>query len=221
MLKRIDSLKHVGLRKRMTEQIKSLGYNNLRLLSAFINVPRHLFMDVTLEEMAYQDKALPIGQDQTISAPSMVALQTSLLDPQPGEKILEIGTGSGYQAAILIDMGVKLYSIERQEKLHIKTKALLKSLNYEAELTFGDGFEGIESEAPFDKIIITAGAPEIPKKLFAQLNVGGIMILPLQTDNKLRIAKVKKESATTGSVELFTNCAFVPMLKGVVENNKV
>ena len=217
MLERLDSFKHVGLRKRMVELIKSLGYTDLAVLAALNKVPRHLFMDVTLEEMAYQDKALPIGQSQTISAPSMVALQTSLLNLTPGEKVLEIGTGSGYQAAVLIEMGIDLYSIERQNQLHLKTKELFKKMGYKAELLWGDGFEGWPEKAPFDKIIITAGTTIMPHKLIKQLKVGGVMVVPLGHEHEMRVARLVRNSLTTESIEYFSRCAFVPMLPGVVD----
>lgn len=217
MLKRLDTYKHVGLRKRMAEQMKTLGFKELSLLDALIKVPRHLFIEPTLEEMAYQDKALPIGNNQTISAPSMVALQTSLLEVQPQLKVLEIGTGSGYQAAILIEMKVDLHSIERQKGLYNKTGTLLKALGYKTNLYFGDGYEGLPSEAPFDRIIITAGAPETPENLIKQLKVGGIMVAPIGTSHHMQIVKFYKESTTHVVTSFFNNCSFVPMLSGVVD----
>ena len=213
---RQDSFKHIGLRKRMIETIKSQGISNLSVLDALAKIPRHLFVDITLEEMAYQDKALPIGENQTISAPSMVALQTSLLNIEAGDKVLEVGTGSGYQAAVLITLGANLYSVERQKPLFTKTSALLKKLNYQGHFYFGDGFEGIPAEAPFDKIILTAGAPSIPESLLNQLKVGGIMIAPIGVNNKMQIVKVLKDAPNHHQVEYLNNCVFVPMLSGVV-----
>lgn len=217
MLKRLDTFKHVGQRKRMAEQIKLLGYNDLLVLNALTKVPRHLFIDATLEELAYQDKALPIGSNQTISAPSMVALQSILLNVKPGHKVLEIGTGSGYQAAVLIEMGVNLFSIERQKSLHLKTLALLKALSYRANLIFGDGFEGIPNEAPFDRIIITAGASEIPTNLIKQLKVGGIMVAPIVINGRMKVVRIFRDTLTDEKIEYFNDCSFVPMLRGVID----
>ena len=201
----------------MAEQIKMLGYRDLLVLNAIVKVPRHLFVDATLEEMAYLDKALPIGANQTISAPSMVALQSTLLNVAPGQKVLEIGTGSGYQAAILAEMGVNLFSIERQKSLHLKTANLLKSLDYKANLVFGDGFEGLPEQAPFDRIIITAGASEIPMNLVKQLAIGGLMVAPIVIDGRMKVVRICRETLTNNKIEYFNDCSFVPMLSGVVD----
>ncbi len=175
-----DTFKHKGLRQQLVETIKVKGITDEKVLEAIGKIPRHLFMDSSFIDHAYQDKPFPIGADQTISQPYTVAYQTELLKVKKGDKILEIGTGSGYQAAVLIELGAKLYSIERQQELFKKTSKFLPKLGYRAKkLIFGDGYIGLEEEAPFDSIIVTAGAPFVPKPLLNQLKIGGRLVIPV------------------------------------------
>ena len=191
-----DTYRHKGLRRQLALQLKDKGITNSEVLKAIETVPRHLFLDNAFIERAYEDIAFPIGEGQTISRPHTVAFQTELLQLKKGDKVLEIGTGSGYQTAVLLEMGVKVYSIERQKALFDKTKLFLPSIGYEAKFFYGDGYKGLPAFAPFDKILITAGAPEIPKALLEQLSVGGIMVIPIgdavQTMTLLRKTAVNK-----------------------------
>jgi protein-L-isoaspartate(D-aspartate) O-methyltransferase len=207
-----DTLKHQGLRNNLVEVLRGKGIKDERVLKAISKIPRHLFIDSSFLDHAYQDKAFPIAAEQTISHPYTVAFQTEQLDVQPGQKILEIGTGSGYQTAVLCLMGAKVYSIERQRELYKKTSSFLPQLGYRAKrLVFGDGYIGMESEAPFDSIIVTAGAPFVPKPLLLQLKVGGKLIIPVGDKDQVmemytRKAEAKFEKRTLG------NFKFVPML---------
>jgi protein-L-isoaspartate(D-aspartate) O-methyltransferase len=206
------------LRYRLVEQLRNKGIRDEAVLEAIANVPRHLFlgMEVSGEE-AYEDKPLAIGQGQTISQPYTVAYQTSLLRTGKGEKVLEIGTGSGYQSAILAELGVELYSIERQKKLFLSTRRTLDRLGYpQVKMIFGDGNEGLEEAAPFDKILVTAAAPEIPGKLIAQLKVNGMMVIPVN-GNLQKMLRITKLSATETRIEQFDHFLFVPLLTGVAE----
>lgn len=209
-----DTYRHKGLRKSLVEILKLKGIKNKDVLAAILKVPRHLFFDNAFVEFAYQDKAFPIGSGQTISQPYTVALQTELLELKKGEKVLEIGTGSGYQTAILLELGVKVYSIERQKKLFVKAKEMLEKLAYRPKLFFGDGFKGQPAFAPFDKIIITAGAPEIPEDLIEQLKPGGLMVIPVDHgDHQIMTRLVKPTDGSACTVEKFGRFQFVPMLK--------
>ena len=175
-----DTLKHRGKRNQLADLIASKGIEDKRVLEAVRTVPRHLFMDSGFEDHAYQDKAFPIAADQTISQPYTVAYQTELLGVSPGDKILEIGTGSGYQTAILLQMKARVYTIERQLELFKKTNLFFKKMGYRPKkFIFGDGYKGLPEEAPFDGIIVTAGAPQIPKELMGQLKIGGKMVIPV------------------------------------------
>lgn len=175
-----DTLKHQGLRKQLVDTIKAKGITDANVLNAIGEIPRHLFMDSGFLDHAYQDKAFPIAADQTISQPYTVAFQTELLQIKPGDKILEIGTGSGYQTAVLCVLGAKVFSIERQHELYKKTSKFLPKLGYRAKkLVFGDGYIGFKDEAPFDAIIVTAGAPFVPKPLLSQLKIGGRLVIPV------------------------------------------
>lgn len=207
-----DTYKDKGARRLLVKELKEKGISDLHVLEAIGKVQRHRFIHSDFRHHAYLDKAFPIGEGQTISQPYTVAYQTQLLHIEPGDHILEIGTGSGYQAAILIEMGAKLTSIERQEKLFIKTSKLLKDLKYEAKLVLGDGSKGFPENAPYDKIIVTAGAPKVPQSLVEQLKVGGILIIPVG-DNKVQIMHtlIKK---TDGSVEVIAlqQFRFVPLI---------
>ncbi len=209
-----DSYRHKGLRKKLIEEIKSKGITNEGLLKVMEALPRHFFLDKAFEEWAYVDKAFPIGNDQTISQPYTVAFQTQLLDPHKREKILEIGTGSGYQACILALMGARVYSIERQELLYHRAMELLEKLEVgNIRCFFKDGFKGLPEFAPFDKIIVTAGAKEIPEKLVEQLKIGGIMVIPVgeKSQKMLKITKINDEEI---SIEERGDFRFVPFLKG-------
>ncbi|MDZ4668011.1 MAG: protein-L-isoaspartate(D-aspartate) O-methyltransferase [bacterium] len=212
MLNIEDSYKDKGARRLLMKELKEKGILDERVLQAINKVPRHLFIHKDFRYHAYQDKAFPIGEGQTISQPYTVAYQTQLLHIEPNEKVLEIGTGSGYQAAIIVEMGAKLFSIERQEKLFIKTKKLFQKLNYQANLILGDGSIGYPENAPYDKIIVTAGAPKVPQSLIDQLKIGGILIIPVG-DEKTQIMHtiIKK---TDGNVEVIPMQAFrfVPLI---------
>ena len=208
-----DTLKHQGLRNQLVKIISEKGITNKKVLKAIAAVPRHLFMDSSFSDFAYQDKAFPIGADQTISQPYTVAFQTELLEIVPNDKILEIGTGSGYQTALLIEMGAKVYTIERQQELFKKAKAFLPKINYKPKLMiFGDGYKGWPSEAPFDGIIVTAGAPYVPNELLAQLMVGGKLIIPIGDDEQVMTVFIRTSETDFEKHEL-GKFRFVPMLK--------
>ncbi len=207
-----DTYKDKGARRLLVRELRAKGIVDEKVLNAIGKVHRHLFIHNDFRHLAYQDKAFPIGEGQTISQPYTVAYQTQLLHVEPNDKILEIGTGSGYQAAVLIEMGAHLYSIERQEKLYHKTSKLFVDLNYKAELILGDGSNGCESAAPFDKIIVTAGAPKVPQSLVNQLKVGGILIIPVGDEkNQIMHSLIKK---TDGSIEVIPlqSFRFVPLI---------
>ncbi len=213
----IDSIKHKGLRTRLVEVVRSKGVSNTKVLEILRKVPRHLFVDGAPDSHIYSDKAYPIAAGQTISQPYTVAFQTQLLDVQKGEKILEIGTGCGYQTSFLLELGAEVYSIERQKELYELTKVKLPQLNYfEARLFYGDGFLGKPTYAPFDKIIITAGAKEVPKELLKQLKIGGFMIAPIGGSSGQRMLKITREAENEFITEDHGSFAFVPMLGGIV-----
>jgi len=208
-----------GKRKRLVEQLRIKGIKSNVVLDAIEKVPRHLFFDATtarpaLLDHAYSDKALPIGAGQTISHPYTVAFQTEKLEIKQGEKILEIGTGCGYQTAVLIEMGAKVYSIERQKSLFDKTKLFLPFIGYKsAKLVYGDGYKGLPQFAPYDKIIVTAGAPYIPNDLLGQLKVGGIMLIPIGEGEEQEMVWLKKTSETGFDKKTLGNFKFVPLLQ--------
>ena len=212
----VDSHRYRGLRQKLVNELKQKGIKDQRILDAFMDIPRHYFLDEAFADWAYKDVAFPIGADQTISQPYTVAIQTQLLDIKPGDKVLEIGTGSGYQACVLSYFGCKVYTIERQKILFEKTEKLLKKLGYSKIRTlFGDGYEGAPRFAPFDKIIVTAGASEIPKKLFDQLKVGGYMVIPYGSGEVQKMFRITKGEDDSIKKEDFGNFRFVPFLKGV------
>jgi protein-L-isoaspartate(D-aspartate) O-methyltransferase len=182
------------------------------VLRALQQVPRHLFLDSSFEDYAYQDKPFPIAANQTISQPYTVAFQTEMLDLQPGEKVLEVGTGSGYQAAVLLEMGVKVFTIERQHELFVLTRKLLGRLGYRPRMSFGDGYQGLPSFAPFNKIIVTAGAPYIPEALLEQLAVGGRMIIPVG-DGEQDMILLTRVSQTEFKKKNLGKFKFVPLIK--------
>ena len=207
-----DTYKHKGLRAKLVKTVQEKGISDEAVLNAINNVPRHLFMDSSFLEFAYQDKAFPIGSGQTISQPFTVAYQSQLLQVQPGDKILEIGTGSGYQACVLIELGAKVFSIERQKNLYQRTKTVLPEIGYRPKLFYGDGYKGLPTFAPFDKIIITAGAPEVPKELLKQLKTGGIMVIPLGSTSVQTMITIEKSGENKYKQVEHGSFRFVPML---------
>jgi protein-L-isoaspartate(D-aspartate) O-methyltransferase len=208
-----DTHKHQGLRQKLVQILRSKGINQASVLAAIGAVPRHLFMDSSFEDHAYQDKAFPIAADQTISQPYTVAFQTELLEVQSGDKILEIGTGSGYQSAVLCHMSAKLFSIERQLELYKKTAVFLPKIGYKPKkLIFGDGYKGLKEEAPFDSIIVTAGAPFVPKPLLAQLKIGGRLIIPVGDQSQV-MTRFTRTGPKAFEKEEFGDFKFVPLLE--------
>lgn len=208
-----DNFRHQGKRQKLVDTVKSKGINSQKVLDALNNVPRHLFMDSGFEDHAYQDKAFPIAADQTISQPYTVAFQTELLRVKKGDIVLEIGTGSGYQTAVLCELGAKVYSIERQHELYRKTKKFLGKIGYRPKfLSFGDGYKGLPEYAPFDKIIVTAGAPYVPKALLAQLKIGGRLVIPVGEDPQVMTLYVRKSGKEFEKKE-FGEFRFVPLLE--------
>ena len=212
-----DNYRHKGLRKQLVEQLRAKGITDEAVLAAINEVPRHIFLDSSFVELAYQDMAFPIGSGQTISQPSTVAFQTQILSLEKGMKVLEIGTGSGYQACVLAAMGAKVFSIERQRNLYFKTKETIERLPFRVKTFLGDGYEGLPTYAPFDRIIITAGAPSIPETLIGQMKTGGIMVIPMDNtegegQTMLRITKLEDGSLKK---ESFGDFKFVPMLKEI------
>lgn len=215
MVKMVDNYRQKGLRAKMVEEVRKKGITDQSVLSALLKVPRHLFLETAFEEWAYKDQAFPIDCEQTISQPYTVAFQTSLLNIQSKDKVLEIGLGSGYQACILAELGAKVYSIERHKALYLKTSELLKSMGYRhIRCFYGDGYLGLPLFSPFDKILVTAAAPEIPKELFKQLRTGGIMVIPVDSDRDQKMLRITKLSDTEMKKESFGAFRFVPMLGG-------
>ena len=208
----VDSFRHQGLRKQLIEHLASKGISNLKVLNAMNKIPRHLFMDNAFVNFSYQDKAFPIGAGQTISQPYTVAFQSQLLEIKPYEKVLEVGTGSGYQAAVLSLLDAEVFTIERQRELFLKTKKFLPTLGYNCMFVYGDGYKGMSKFAPFDKIIITCGAPFIPKDLVAQLKVGGRMVAPIGDGDIQVMHLIEKISETETRVTTHGEFSFVPML---------
>lgn len=207
-----DTLKHAGMRNKLAEVLNTKGIENEQVLNAIKTIPRHLFMDSSFEGHAYQDKAFPIGANQTISQPYTVAFQTELLEIQPNHKILEIGTGSGYQTAVLLNLNAKVYTIERQLELYKKTSIFFKKMGYRPKKAiFGDGYKGIPEEAPFDSIIVTAGAPEIPRALLSQLKIGGRLVIPVGNEEQTMTLIVRKSQKEFDKKEL-GSFKFVPLL---------
>jgi protein-L-isoaspartate(D-aspartate) O-methyltransferase len=211
-----DTLRHQGLRKKLVEGLKIKGIRNEKVLDAIGKVPRHLFMESTFLKFAYKDQAFPIGAGQTISQPLTVALQTELLQIKKGDKVLEVGTGSGYQAAVLLEMGAKVFTIERQKELYNKVHKFLPEIGYHPACFFGDGYKGLPNFAPFDKIIVTAGAPSVPEDLKNQLTVNGRMIIPVGNENRQVMYAVIRLSENEFRVEKHGDFVFVPLLKGIV-----
>lgn len=210
-----DTFRHQGLRKKLIEELIQKGITNQEVLNAIAEIPRHLFFfDTAFLNFAYSDSAFPIGSGQTISQPFTVAFQTSLLQLERRQKVLEIGTGSGYQTAVLSKLGVKVFSIERQHELHIKANALLDEMRYKARCFYGDGFKGKQAYAPFDRILITCGAPFIPEDLKQQLKVGGRMVIPVgENQGVQKMLTVDKHSETDFEILEHGDFQFVPMLE--------
>lgn len=210
-----DNYRHKGLRKKLVEDLRAKGIHDEAILNAIGTIPRHFFLDQAFDDWAYKDVAFPIDAGQTISQPYTVAVQTWLLEIKKGDKVLEVGTGSGYQACILSMLGAKVYSIERQEKLFKKTSEFLPAIGFnDIRTLFGDGYKGAPRFAPFDKIIITAGAPEIPEELIRQLKIGGILVVPFgagETQEMIRIIKTGENQLKKEKHGLYR---FVPLLRG-------
>lgn len=208
-----DTAKHQGLRNQLVTVLEQKGITDKNVLDAVKKIPRHLFLNSSFEDYAYQDKAFPIGAGQTISQPYTVAFQSQLLEVQKDHKILEVGTGSGYQTAVLCTMGAKVYSIERQKELFKSTSLLLPKLGIRPKhLSFGDGYKGLPNYEPFDSIIVTAGAPVIPKPLMAQLKVGGRMVIPVGEDVQIMTLLIRKNETQFEKHE-FGEFRFVPLLE--------
>ena len=210
---RSDTLKHKGKRQQLAKLVAQKGIKDEKVLEAIRSIPRHLFMDSSFEDHAYQDKPFPIAAEQTISQPFTVAYQSELLQVEKGQTVLEIGTGSGYQTAVLCELGAKVYSIERQQELFKKTKLFLSKLGYRPKhLSFGDGYKGLPEYAPFDRIIVTAGAPYVPKPLMSQLKVGGRMVIPVGKDGQVMTLFERKSENEFVKTEL-DEFRFVPLLE--------
>jgi protein-L-isoaspartate(D-aspartate) O-methyltransferase len=215
MRKYEDTYRHKGLRKKLVDLLREKGITDENVLNAINNIPRHYFMDSALDNIAYEDRAFPISDGQTISQPYTVAYQSQLLQLKPGDKVLEIGTGSIFQATVLAELGAKVFTIERQKNLFEKTKQFIFKTKYpQLKFFYGDGFEGLPTYAPFDKVIITAAAPFIPPKLIQQLKPGGLMVIPVDAGEYQRMLRVTKKADGSYSEEIFDNFSFVPMLSG-------
>lgn len=208
----LDTPMHQGQRNDLCASLQERGINDQEVLRAMAKIPRHAFLESSFHQYAYRDQAFPIAAGQTISQPSTVAWQSQLLQVRPRMKVLEIGTGSGYQAAVLCELGVRLYTIERQKELFNFSKSMLGNLGYRAEQKYGDGFKGMPAFAPFDRIIVTCGAPWVPKALLTQLNSGGRMVIPVG-DSQQKMVLIHKLSDGTFKQEILGDAAFVPMLK--------
>jgi len=211
-----DTYRHKGLRKKLVELLRTKGITDERVLAAVNSVPRHYFLDTAFDEIAYEDRAFPIDEGQTISQPYTVAYQSQLLQVKPFEKVLEIGTGSAYQACVLAEMGAQVFTIERQKKLYDFNKKSFPFLTKYPSIKFffGDGFEGLPTFAPFDKVIITAAAPFIPPRLIEQMKAGGRMVIPVDEDEYQRMKRITKQPDGSITEEVFESFSFVPMLGG-------
>ncbi|SFO50153.1 protein-L-isoaspartate(D-aspartate) O-methyltransferase [Chitinophaga sp. YR627] len=210
-----DSYKQKGLRRQLVDSIRQKGITDENVLTAINNIPRHFFLDTAFEGIAYEDRAFPIGEGQTISQPYTVAYQSQLLELKPYEKVLEIGTGSGYQACVLGELKVNVFTIERQKKLFDQVKQFpFKSKYPTLRFFYGDGYEGLPTYAPFDKVLVTAAAPQIPEKLLQQMKIGGKMVIPVGGQEVQRMLRITKVSETDYDQEMFDNFSFVPMLAG-------
>jgi protein-L-isoaspartate(D-aspartate) O-methyltransferase len=208
-----DTFKHQGMRKRLVTQLRDKGIKDEGVLAAMMKVPRHFFFNQAFINQAYSDSAFRIGAGQTISQPFTVAYQTALLEVKRGERILEIGTGSGYQTCILLELGAKVFSIERQKELYDKASLQLPRMGYAPKLFYGDGYKGLPTYAPFDKILITCGAPVIPDELVKQLKTGGLMVIPIGAGEVQTMTRIIKEEDGTIRKEELNAFRFVPMLE--------
>ena len=214
-----DTYRHKGLRRKLIDSLRKKGIRDENILAAMDAIPRHFFLEKAFEEWAYQDKAFPIGNDQTISQPYTVAYQTELLEIKRRDKVMEIGTGSGYQAALLAALGARVYTIERQEALHKTAKSLLSKLGFgNIRFYFKDGYKGLPEFAPFDKILVTAGAASVPEELKKQLRIGGILVVPVGPPEVQQMYKITRISESEYLEEKLDNFRFVPFLKGVKKN---
>ncbi len=210
-----DSYQHMGMRKKLVQVLRDKGITDENVLTAINNIPRHFFLDSAFDKIAYEDRAFPIGEGQTISQPYTVAYQTQLLEIKPYQKVLEIGTGSVYQASVLAEMNAKVFTIERQKKLYDLNKDFIFKSKYpNIKFFYGDGFQGLPTYAPFDKIIITAAAPFIPPKLIQQLKTGGFMVIPVDSGEHQQMLRLTKQADGSYTEEKFDNFSFVPMLVG-------
>ncbi len=216
-----DTFKHQGMRKKLVEEIRRKGIEDENVIQAMSKVPRHFFFDAAFLLQAYTDQAFRIGAGQTISQPYTVAYQSSMLMLKRGEKVLEIGTGSGYQTCILLEMGAKVFSIERQKELFDKAKTFLPQMGYNPKLFYGDGYKGQPSFAPFDKILITCGAPFIPEELIKQLKIGGIAVIPVGAGEVQMMTIVTKTSEDSFEKKELKNFKFVPMLEDKEWGNRI
>jgi protein-L-isoaspartate(D-aspartate) O-methyltransferase len=210
-----DTYRHKGLRKKLVDLLRAKNITDEQVLNAINNIPRHYFLDSAFDDIAYEDRAFPISEGQTISQPYTVAYQTQLLQVKPFDKVLEIGTGSIYQSTVLAEIGATVYTIERQKKLFEQTKSFVFKAKYpNIKFFFGDGYEGLPTYAPFDSVIITAAAPFIPPKLIEQLKPGGKMVIPVDEGEYQRMLRITKNADGTTTEESFENFSFVPMLTG-------
>jgi protein-L-isoaspartate(D-aspartate) O-methyltransferase len=209
----IDNFKHKGMRRQLIDELKKMKITDERILAAFDAIPRHFFLDLAFEKQAYENTAFQIGAGQTISQPYTVAFQTQLLKLEKGDKVLEIGTGSAFQTCILCQLGVKVFSIERQRELFVKAKHIIHHFNFNPKLFFGDGYKGQASYAPYDKILITCGAPFVPPELLKQLKVGGILVIPVGSLERQQMVRITKAGENDFQEEHFGEFAFVPMLE--------
>ncbi len=209
-----DTFRHKGLRQRLVEEIKTKGITDERVLEAIGKVPRHLFMESSFVQFAYKDKAFPIGAGQTISQPYTVAFQSEKLEITAHSKILEVGTGSGYQAAVLIEMGARVFTIERQQELYHKTQSFLPTLGYRPQFFYGDGYKGLPTYGPFDGIVVTAGAPFIPEPLKHQLKIGAKLVIPVDSGAKQEMTVITRKSEHEFEHKSYGTFSFVPLLSG-------
>ena len=208
-----DTYKHKGMRRQLVDELRSKGIQDERILEAFNAIPRHFFLDLAFTEQAYSNMPFQIGAGQTISHPYTVAFQTQLLGVKKGDKILEIGTGSGFQTCILCELGAKVYSIERQKELYMKVKNIIHHFNFNPRLSYGDGYKGLPTFAPFDHILVTCGAPFIPPALVEQLKIGGKLIIPLGEGNIQKMVVLTRTSEDSEDIVDYGDFSFVPMLE--------
>jgi protein-L-isoaspartate(D-aspartate) O-methyltransferase len=210
-----DSYRHKGLRRQLVDIVRQKGITDERALHAILHIPRHFFMDSGFDKIAYEDRAFPIGEGQTISQPYTVAYQTQLLEVKPFEKVLEIGTGSAYQASVLAEMGAQVFTIERQKKLYETYRSFAYLKKYPGlKFFYGDGYEGLPTYAPFDKVLVTAAAPQIPPRLIEQLKPAGRMVIPVGEGNVQRMLRLTRQADGSVAEEVFDNFSFVPMVEG-------